>query len=174
MKQQRATGSGAARRATREDGIYKNACRMCHGGCGVLLHLEDGRLVQVSGDPDSPLNRGRLCPKGAASLEQVYHPDRLAFPLRRAGERGGGDWVWTRTRRSAIRQRARLSDGIDPRVVHVEHSWWFPEEPGPEHGVFRSNANILTDDDPPYDPAMGTYQLPALLCLIEKAEAPEA
>ena len=59
-------------------------------------------------------------------------------------------------------------------MVHVEHGWWFPEEPGPEHGVFRANANILTDDDPPYDPAMGTYQLRALLCRIEKAEAPTA
>jgi anaerobic selenocysteine-containing dehydrogenase len=85
-----------------------------------------------------------------------------------------GDWVWIRTRRGAIRQRARLSDGIDPRVVQVEHGWWFPEEPGPEHGVFRANANILTDDEPPYDPAMGTYQLRALLCRIEKAEAPTA
>ena len=288
---------------------------MCHGGCGALLHLENGRLVRVSGDPDSPLNRGRLCPKGAASLEQVYHPDRLTFPLRRAGARGGGqwerlsweeaygdivqkllairesdgpqaialgtgtgrhhfhfvprlanaigtpnwcepgtaqcflprinvsvmtfgdlpvcdyygevgpkcilvwghnpldsgpdgelgfrqlptlrkarpdprveihpetsarlgissgDWVWIRTRRGAIQQRARLSDGIDARVVQVEHGWWFPEEAGPEHGVFRSNANILTDDEPPYDPAMGTYQLRALLCRVEKAEAPAA
>ena len=62
----------------------------------------------------------------------------------------------------------------DARVVQVEHGWWFPEEPGPEHGVFRANANILTDDEPPYDPAMGTYQLRALLCCIERAEAPTA
>jgi anaerobic selenocysteine-containing dehydrogenase len=79
----------------------------------------------------------------------------------------GGDWVWIETLRGRIRQRARVTDEIDPRVVHVEHGWWFPEEPGPEHGVWTSNANVLTSNEPPYDPAMGTYQLRALLCRIE-------
>ena len=80
---------------------------------------------------------------------------------------GSGDWVWIETPRGKIRQRARVTDEIDPRVVHVEHGWWFPEEAGPEHGVWTSNANLLTSNDPPYDPAMGTYQLRALLCRIE-------
>ena len=79
-----------------------------------------------------------------------------------------GDWVWIETLRGRIRQRARVTDDIDPRVVHVEHGWWFPEEPGPEHGVWKSNANVLTRNDPPYDPAMGTYQLRGLLCRIAR------
>jgi anaerobic selenocysteine-containing dehydrogenase len=81
-----------------------------------------------------------------------------------------GDWMWIETKRGRIRQRARLTAGIDPRVVAVEHGWWFPEEPAPEYGVWRSNANLLTDNQPPYDPAMGTYQLRALLCRIARAE----
>ena len=81
---------------------------------------------------------------------------------------GEGDEVWIETRRGRMRQRAKLSRGIDPRVVHAEHGWWFPEAPGPEHGVFESNANLLTDNGPPYDPAMGTYQLRALLCRVYK------
>jgi len=76
------------------------------------------------------------------------------------------DWAWIETRRGKIKQKAKLTRGIDPRVVHVEHGWWFPEEPGPEHGVWKSNANVLTDTGPPYDPAMGTYQLRALLCKV--------
>lgn len=79
----------------------------------------------------------------------------------------GGDWVWIETPRGKIRQRARVTDEIDPRVIHVEHGWWFPEEAGPEHGIWTSNANVLTSNEPPYDPAMGTYQLRALLCRIE-------
>lgn len=79
-----------------------------------------------------------------------------------------GDWVWIETRRGRIQQRAKLTDGIDPTVVHVEYGWWFPEEPGPEHGVWKANANVLTDNGPPYDPAMGTYQLRALLCKVYK------
>jgi anaerobic selenocysteine-containing dehydrogenase len=81
-----------------------------------------------------------------------------------------GDWVWIQTVRGRIKQRARLAKGIHPRVVHIEHGWWFPEEPGPEHGIWNSNANILTNNAPPYDPAMGTYQLRALLCKIYKVD----
>lgn len=77
-----------------------------------------------------------------------------------------GDWIWVETRRGQIQQKAKLTTGIDPRVVHVEHGWWFPEEPAPEYGIWKSNANLLTDNQPPYDPAMGTYQLRGLLCRI--------
>ena len=80
-----------------------------------------------------------------------------------------GDWIWIETRRGRIRQRARITTGIDPRVVAAEHGWWFPEEPAPEYGVWKSNVNLLTDNQPPYDPAMGTYQLRGLLCRIAKA-----
>ncbi len=93
------------------------------------------------------------------------HPD-TARPFGIAS----GDWVWIETRRGKIRQKARVTDEIDPRVVHVEHGWWFPEEAGPGHGVWTSNANLLTSNDPPYDPAMGTYQLRALLCRIERVK----
>jgi thiosulfate reductase/polysulfide reductase chain A len=72
--------------------IYKSACRMCHGGCGVLVLVEDGKVAKVKGDPESPLNKGKLCPKGAASIENLYHPDRLKYPLKRAGKRGEGKW----------------------------------------------------------------------------------
>jgi anaerobic selenocysteine-containing dehydrogenase len=81
-----------------------------------------------------------------------------------------GDWMWIETKRGRIRQRARLTTGIDPRVIAAEHGWWFPEEPAPEYGVWRSNVNLLTDNQPPYDPAMGTYQLRALLCRVARAE----
>jgi anaerobic selenocysteine-containing dehydrogenase len=81
-----------------------------------------------------------------------------------------GDWMWIETKRGRIRQRARLTTGIDPRVIAAEHGWWFPEQPAPEYGVWRSNVNLLTDNQSPYDPAMGTYQLRALLCRVTRAE----
>jgi anaerobic selenocysteine-containing dehydrogenase len=81
-----------------------------------------------------------------------------------------GDWAWIESPRGKIKQRTKLTTGIDPRVVNIQHGWWFPEEPGPEHGVWKSNANVLTSDAPPYDPAMGTYQLRALLCKIYKVQ----
>ena len=73
--------------------IHKSACRMCHGGCGVLVTVTDGKVEKIVGDPDSPLNRGKICIKAPASIELVNHPDRLTHPLKRVGPRGGGEWA---------------------------------------------------------------------------------
>ena len=81
---------------------------------------------------------------------------------------GQGDWVKISSPRGSIRMRALVSEDIHPKVVNVEHGWWFPERGGPDFGVWESNANVLTNNGPPYDPAFGTYQLRGLLCRIEK------
>jgi len=65
----------------------------CHGGCGVLAHIEDGKLVKIEGDPEHPWNQGRLCARCLAMTQYTYHPDRLTSPLKRVGERGEGKWV---------------------------------------------------------------------------------
>jgi len=83
---------------------------------------------------------------------------------------GDGDWVWIETARGRIRQVAELFAGINPGVVSAEASWWYPEDPPPDYGIWRSNANCLTDNGPPYDPAIGSTTLRALLCRIYKAE----
>ena len=72
--------------------IIKSTCVGCFTGCGILVHLSDGKIAKIEGDSDAPVNRGALCPKGEVSLELLYHPDRLTFPLRRTGERGEGKW----------------------------------------------------------------------------------
>jgi len=75
-----------------EKRVVRSACRMCHGVCQVLVHLEGDRVVKVTGDPESPASRGYICPKGAASPELLYHPDRVTYPLRRKGVRGENKW----------------------------------------------------------------------------------
>ncbi len=72
--------------------IIKSTCRGCHGVCGVLLHMQDGKLVKVTGDPDSPTSQGYLCVKGKSTPELLYHPDRLKYPMKRAGSRGDNKW----------------------------------------------------------------------------------
>lgn len=72
--------------------VIKTACRMCHGGCGALVYLENDKVVKIKPDPDSPISKGRMCIKGLKSIEQLYHPDRLKYPLKRAGKRGEGKW----------------------------------------------------------------------------------
>ena len=105
-----------------------------------------------------------------SSLRKQHKDPLVQIHPETARERGieEGDWVWIESPRGKIQQRASLTEGIDRRVVNVEYAWWFPEEPGPDHGVWKANANVLTNNGPPYDPAMGTYQLRALLCQIYK------
>lgn len=84
-----------------------------------------------------------------------------------------GDWVYIETRRGRIKQRARVSGRIPRGVVNAEASWWFPEMPGEEpylHGLWESNANVLTLDEPGCcDPLTGGWQTRALLCKVYKA-----
>jgi anaerobic selenocysteine-containing dehydrogenase len=85
-----------------------------------------------------------------------------------------GDWIWIETPRGRIQQVCRVTEGILPRVVHVQHGWWFPEEEGAApslHGVWRSNSNVLTDDDPDRcNPISGGWPLRTLLCRIYRCE----
>ncbi|MDP6682881.1 MAG: molybdopterin-dependent oxidoreductase [Desulfobacterales bacterium] len=64
----------------------------CHGGCGVFMHVKDGKLMKMEGNPDHPYNNGRLCPRALAIKEFIYHPDRLRSPLKRIGKRGEDKW----------------------------------------------------------------------------------
>src|SRR4051812_20652116 len=58
------------------DRVVQSICPYCAVGCGQKVHVMDERVVQIEGDPDSPISRGRLCPKGAASEQYVNSPLR--------------------------------------------------------------------------------------------------
>lgn len=71
----------------------KATCRMCHGGCGTIATVRDGVVEKVVGDPDHPVNLGKLCVKaGKASVEQIYGTGRIDHPMIRVGAKGGGEW----------------------------------------------------------------------------------
>ena len=107
-----------------------SVCPYCAVGCGLLLHVRDGTLVSLEGNPDSPINRGTLCPKGAASYQLTVNPNR---PTRCLYRRPGG-LAWEpieleramemvadrvkRTRDETFRRSAR----IDGREVTVNHT----------------------------------------------------
>ncbi len=65
---------------------------MCACRCGIRVHLKDGRVRYIDGNPDHPINRGVICGKGAAGIRQHYSPARLRAPLLRVGERGAGEF----------------------------------------------------------------------------------
>lgn len=72
--------------------VIRTVCQSCHSECGVLAHVEGGRVVRLQGDPNHPNNKGYICTKGKNEIGRLYHPDRVLYPLKRVGERGGGEW----------------------------------------------------------------------------------
>ena len=76
---------------SRDRRTIKSTCKSCHGGCGVIATVEDGRLTYLEGNPESP-TQGTMCAKGLASIQETYNPNRITHPLKRKRERGGGEW----------------------------------------------------------------------------------
>jgi thiosulfate reductase/polysulfide reductase chain A len=70
------------------DKVVATFCELCFWKCGVLAHVKDGKVTKITGNPDHPLSRGRLCPRGAGGTGLLYDPDRLKTPLIRVQERG--------------------------------------------------------------------------------------
>ncbi len=69
----------------------RSVCPYCGVGCGQLVFHRDGRIVNIEGDPESPISAGHLCPKGAASHQLLHHPGRLT----RVRYRAPGATTWT-------------------------------------------------------------------------------
>jgi formate dehydrogenase major subunit len=77
-------------RTVEADKVAKSVCPYCAVGCGQEVFVKDGRVVQIEGDPDSPVSRGRLCPKGSASLQLTTGSSRRYEVLHRRP--GASDW----------------------------------------------------------------------------------
>ena len=74
------------------DEVKTTTCNMCACRCGIRVHLKDGRVTYIDGNPAHPVNKGVICGKGAAGIMQHYSPARLSKPLIRMGERGSGEF----------------------------------------------------------------------------------
>jgi thiosulfate reductase/polysulfide reductase chain A len=68
-------------------------CDICFWKCGAVAYVKDGKLWKVEGNPEDPLSRGRLCPRGTGGVGAHYDPDRLKAPLLRLTKRGQEEWV---------------------------------------------------------------------------------
>jgi len=102
--------------------IVRSTCMMSHGGCGILVHVRDGTVVKVEGDPDHPITRGTLCPKGLAGVQLQNHPDRLLYPLRRVGARGEGRWEridWDEALDIIAARLTEIRDASGPEAIAV-------------------------------------------------------
>src|SRR6516225_7913108 len=82
-----------------------SVCPYCAVGCGQLVSVLDGKIVNIEGNPDSPINRGTLCPKGAATYQLAVNPNRITQVWYRAP--GAAEWDKTKTLDWALDQIAR-------------------------------------------------------------------
>lgn len=85
---------------------------------------------------------------------RLMHPEPLVQINPKAASELGirdGDWVWIETPRGRVHQKCKYFDDVHPSIVDAQHGWWFPEIPREEpwlHGVWESNINVFTNDDP--------------------------
>jgi anaerobic selenocysteine-containing dehydrogenase len=102
----------------------------CHPvGCGVQLHVKDGKLVNVEGDPEHPITKGALCPRCLALKDVVYHKDRLYYPQKRAYEDRGKD-KW---------ERITLEEAFD---LLAEKAKYYTETYGAESNIDREPVPV--------------------------------
>ena len=111
---------GLQPRTATADRVVQSICPYCAVGCGQTVFVKDEKVVQIEGDPDSPISRGRLCPKGSASLQLTTGPQREKHALYRAPH--AKDW-----------QRIDLEQAMDmiaERVIKTRRDTWEWESEG--------------------------------------------
>jgi formate dehydrogenase major subunit len=97
--------------------VVQSICPYCAVGCGQKVYVKDEQVIQIEGDPDSPISRGRLCPKGAASENLVNSPQReKKVKYRRPG---GTEWEEL--------SLERATDMIADRVIAARRETWEAE-----------------------------------------------
>jgi anaerobic selenocysteine-containing dehydrogenase len=100
----------------------RTVCRSCHGACGVIAHVKDGKVVKVEGDPNSPISRGTMCGKGLAITQLAYHPDRILHPMKKVGEKLSGQWeriTWDEALDTIAKKFQAVVDEYGPEYIVV-------------------------------------------------------
>jgi formate dehydrogenase major subunit len=96
-----------------------SVCPYCAVGCGQLVHVRDNRIINIEGNPESPINQGTLCPKGAATYQLAVNPHRVTRVWHRAP--GAIDWDKTKTLGWAMRRIAQLVK--ETRDATFQETW---------------------------------------------------
>jgi anaerobic selenocysteine-containing dehydrogenase len=124
------------------NGVVRTTCAFCLQDCGVLVHMKDGEIERITGDPQAAMNMGALCLKGWASLEYLNHPDRLRHPLMRTGGRGEGKWreiTWDEALGTIAREMNKAKERYGPESV----AWLRGAAKGIQDNVFTRLANAF-------------------------------
>lgn len=117
-------------RTSQADRVVPTVCPYCAVGCGQLAYVKDGRITSLEGDPDSPISRGRLCPKGAATFQLVTGAHRMQKVLYRRPH--AMEWE--------VIPLEQAMDMVAERVKATRDATWETEKD--EHTLFRRTLGI--------------------------------
>jgi formate dehydrogenase major subunit len=122
-------GESAASEVTRQAGariaglkVTESVCPFCAVGCGQLVYTRGGELVDIEGNPRSPINQGTLCPKGASSRQLVQQPGRLTKVRYRRP--GGSEWEELELERAMEMIAQRVIDARENGWQETERHGW--------------------------------------------------
>ncbi len=110
-------GSDYSYETGKERKAIPSACWQCVARDGIVGYVEDGRVVKLEGNPKLPRTGGVLCSKGQAGINQLYNPDRIFYPMKRAGKRGEGKWkriTWNEALGEIVSRLKKLHDDGTP------------------------------------------------------------
>ena len=112
-----------------EERMVTTICSLCGPmpGCGLNCYVKDGRLIRVEGMKEAPTNKGTLCPKALASVQWVYSPQRLRYPLKRIGEKGEGKFqriTWDEAVGIIARKLTELKERYGPESLAILVPQW--------------------------------------------------
>ncbi|MCX8023010.1 MAG: molybdopterin-dependent oxidoreductase [Syntrophorhabdaceae bacterium] len=93
-------------------------CTLCYHSCGTIVTVENGRAIKVEGLPSHPLNKGKLCEKGEAMLDNIYDPNRLKYPMKRT-EKGWERVSWDQALDEIASKLLSLKERYGPSVLGV-------------------------------------------------------
>jgi molybdopterin-containing oxidoreductase family iron-sulfur binding subunit len=123
--------------------VYASTCRECPAGCGTHVRVREGRAVKVDGNPEHPVNQGRLCARGQTALQGTYNPDRVRGPLARAANGAFEPISWDDALARLASQLGGAGDGLvfltgDERGTFAELiEEWLAASGGGRHVVFE-------------------------------------
>jgi anaerobic selenocysteine-containing dehydrogenase len=135
------------------DEVKTTTCYMCACRCGIRVHLRDGEIRFIDGNPDHPVNRGVLCAKGSAGIKTATSPARLTKPLLRTGERGAGEFReiewdealdiaagWLGAIRESDPKRLAFFTGRDQSQALT--GWWASQFGTPNHAAHGGFCSV--------------------------------
>ncbi len=135
------------------DEVKTSTCYMCACRCGIRVHLKNGELRYIEGNPDHPVNRGVLCAKGSAGIMNQLSPAKLRKPLKRVGERGSGEFEeieWDEAMAIATDRLAKIRESDPKKLAFFTGrdqsqgltGWWASQFGTPNHAAHGGFCSV--------------------------------